>query len=144
MIIKNYLKAICLSLLVAAALVSPFQPVFASENAAPAVQQDYGVLAGEWQRTDGSYVVKVSKVQTDGKATVEYFNPKPIHVEKAEISTQENLIKLFIQLQDTGYEGSTYTLYYYAEKDALAGFYYQAPMDRTYKVIFMRKGKAGN
>ena len=138
---KNYLTVIWLSLLIAGALLSLFQPVIASETAAPVVQQDYTVLAGEWQRTDGSYVVKVSNVQADGKAIVEYFNPKPIHVEQAAITTQEDLIKLFIKLQDKGYEGSTYTLYYYAEKDAMAGFYYQAAMDRTYQVIFMRKDK---
>lgn len=137
---KNYLKAICLSLLLAGCLLSPPQSLFAAEKTAvPVVQQDYTVLGGEWLRTDGSYLVKVSDVQTDGKAVVEYFNPKPIHVEQSAISNQKGLIKLFIQLQDTGYEGSTYTLYYYAEKDALAGFYYQATMDRTYKVIFMRK-----
>lgn len=137
---KKYLKFLALFLLLAGVLLSPLQPLMAAETAAPVVQQqDYTVLAGEWQRTDGSYIVKVSDVQPDGKAVVEYFNPKPIHVEQSAISTQKDLLKLFIQLQDTGYEGSTYTLYYYAEKNALAGFYYQAPMDKTYKVIFMRK-----
>ena len=137
---KNSLTFIALSLLLAGVLLSPLRPLMAAETTEPVVQsQDYTVLAGEWQRTDGSYLVKVSDVQTDGKAVVEYFNPKPIHVEQSAISTQKDLLKLFIQLQDTGYEGSTYTLYYYAEKDALAGFYYQATMDRTYKVIFMRK-----
>lgn len=137
---KNSLKSLALFLLLAGVLFSPLQPLMAAETVAPVVQQqDYTVLAGEWQRTDGSYLVKVSDVQPDGKAVVEYFNPKPIHVEQSATSTQKDLIKLFIQLQDTGYEGSTYTLYYYSEKDALAGFYYQATMDRTYKVIFMRK-----
>jgi hypothetical protein len=51
----------------------------------------------------------------------------------------KGLIKLFIKLQDKGYQGSTYTLYYYAEKDALAGFYYQANMDQTFEVVFLRK-----
>ena len=133
---KNYLKIIGLFLLLGGGLLIPFRPL--AETAVPE-QQGYTVLAGDWQRTDGSYLVKVSNVQSDGKAMVEYFNPKPIHVEQSAISTQKDLIKLFIRLQDTGYEGSTYTLYYYAEKDALAGFYYHATMDRTYKVIFMRK-----
>jgi len=123
----------CLALLITALLLCSFQSAFAAEN------QDYSVLEGMWQRTDGGYLVKVSNVQADGRAKVEYFNPKPIHVEQAAISTQKNLVKLFVQLQDTAYEGSTYTLYYYAEKDALAGFYYQATLDRTYEVIFMRR-----
>jgi len=48
-------------------------------------------------------------------------------------------LKLFIKLQDKGYPASTYTLYYYAEKDALAGFYYQAAIGQTFKVVFFRK-----
>lgn len=115
--------------------------VFATEPSNPAAIPDYSVMTGQWQRTDGSYTVTVSRVKPDGKASVAYFNPKPIHVQQAAVSVQKNLIKLFIQLQDKGYEGSTYTLYYYDQKDALAGFYYQAPLDRTYPVIFMRKAK---
>jgi len=51
----------------------------------------------------------------------------------------EGLVKLFIKLQDKGYPGSTYTLYYYPEKDAMAGFYYQAAVGQTYEVVFWRK-----
>ncbi len=139
---KNCLKICCLFLFLTGALLSPFQALFAAEKtAAPVVQQDYTVLSGEWQRTDGNYLVKVGDVQAGEQAVVEYFNPKPIHVERSAISTWKGLIKLFIELQDTNYEGSTYTLYYYAEKDALAGFYYQATLDRSYKVIFMRNNK---
>ena len=53
--------------------------------------------------------------------------------------TQQNLLRLDIKFQDTGYEDSSYKLYYYRENNALAGFYYQAVLDRTYKVIFFRK-----
>lgn len=115
------------------------QPAFAGEGAAAGVKIDYGIIAGDWQRTDGSYVVKIRDVKTDGQAIVSYFNPKPIHVATAAISIEKSLIKLFVKFQDKGYEGSTYTLYYYAQKDALVGFYYQAVMDRTYEVIFLRK-----
>ena len=131
----------CFLLLLTGFFLIPLQSLFATESAEPVVQIDYAVMAGEWQRTDGGYRIKVDNILPDGMATVEYFNSKPIHVEKAEITTQGGLAKLFVQLQDKGYEGSTYTLYYYAEKDALAGFYYQAPMDKTYQVIFMRKTK---
>lgn len=134
-------QLICFSLLVTGFLLCLLLPAYGDEVPSSVLKPDYGIIAGEWQRTDGGYLIKVSNVQTDGKATVEYFNPRPIHVEQASISRQEGLIKLFINLQDKGYEGSTYTLYYYAEKNAMAGFYYQAAMDRTYQVIFMKKDK---
>ncbi len=134
-------QLICFSLLVTGFLLCFLLPAYGDEVPSSVLKPDYGIIAGEWQRTDGGYLIKVSNVQTDGKATVEYFNPRPIHVEQASISRQEGLIKLFINLQDKGYEGSTYTLYYYAEKNAMAGFYYQAAMDRTYQVIFMKKDK---
>jgi predicted carbohydrate-binding protein with CBM5 and CBM33 domain len=116
-----------------------FQPVCADGVTTPASKTEYGIIAGKWQRTDGNYLIKVSDVLADGQATVAYFNPNPIHVAQAEISTEKELIKLTVKFQDKGYEGSGYQLYYYAQKDALVGFYYQAPTNRTYKVIFLRK-----
>ncbi len=115
------------------------QPISAEDAPPPPVKYDYTILDGEWQRTDGGYLIKISDIQIDGRATVKYFNPKPIHIAQAAISTQKTLLKLFIHFQDKGYEGSTYNHYYFAEKDALVGFYYQATMDRTYEVIFARK-----
>jgi hypothetical protein len=116
------------------------QPIHAEIKEPPSTKPDYTLISGEWQRTDGSYLLRVSDVQADGRAKVEYFNPSPIHVDDNSILIQKTLIKLFIKFQDKGYEGSTYTLYYYQKKDALVGFYYQAPMDKTFEVIFMRKG----
>ncbi|MEA2115982.1 MAG: hypothetical protein U9P36_11465 [Thermodesulfobacteriota bacterium] len=96
---------------------------------------------GEWQRTDGNYSLKLSNIQKDGQVQAEYFNPEPIHINRAAVSTQEGLLRLDITFQGSNYEGSKYKLYYYAEKDALAGFSYQAVLNRTYKVIFLRKNK---
>jgi hypothetical protein len=50
-------------------------------------------------------------------------------------------MKLFIMLQDKGYQDPTYKLFYYAEKDALVGFYYHAAMDKTFEVIFYGKNR---
>jgi len=110
-----------------------------ASDSSSAGNPDLGVLVGSWQRTDGSYSIRVSDIKTDGQVKAEYFNPKPIHVAEATVSTQKDLMKLFIRFQDKGYEGSAYTLYCYAEKDALLGFYYQAAMDKTFEVIFLRK-----
>lgn len=102
-------------------------------------QPDYKVIVGEWIRSDGNYIIRVSEVHTDGSVDAEYFNPNEINVAEANVSLWKRFVKLFIKLQDKGYPGSTYTLYYYEEKDALAGFYYQAVLDQTYEVVFTRK-----
>lgn len=139
----NYLRRItCFLLLFATCLLCLLSPAYADQATASVLKPDLGVIAGEWQRTDGGYLIKVDNIKPDGQAKVEYFNPRPINVEQAAISREKGLIRLFIKFQDKGYEGSTYTLFYYVEKDAMAGFYYQAAMDRTYEVIFMRKDKA--
>jgi len=138
---SNSRQAIILLLFFTGFFLFILQPVCADEVESSTVKIDYGILAGKWQRTDGNYVIKVSDVQAEGQATVEYFNPRSIHVAKAAISTEKELIKLFIKFQDKGYEGSSYRLYYFAKKDALLGFYYQAPMDKTYEVVFLRKAQ---
>ena len=99
---KNHRKNICFLLLLTGLFLSHLQLACASDLAAPVVKQDYSVLAGEWQRTDGGYIVKVSDVETDGKARVEYFNPRSIHVEHAVVTTEKGLKKLFIKLQEIG------------------------------------------
>jgi hypothetical protein len=118
-----------------------FEPAGANDMAAPVVTMNYNIISGSWQRTDGGYLIAVGDVLPDGQTRVEYFNPRPIHVARAAVATRENMIELFIQFQDKGYEGSTYRLYYYAQEDALVGFYHQAPTNKTYEVIFLRKIK---
>jgi hypothetical protein len=102
-------------------------------------QADFSALVGEWIRLDGGYVIQVREVKTDGSVDIGYFNPKEINIADAKVSEWKGLNKLFIKLQDEGYPGSIYTLYYYAEKDALAGFYYQAAVKQTFEVVFTRK-----
>ena len=104
--------------------------------------QDFGVLTGDWVRSDGNYSLRVQNVDQEGSVNVTYFNPNPIHVAEANVSLWKDMVKLFVKLQDKGYPGSTYTLYYFEEKDALAGFYFQATMGQTYEVVFMRKQPA--
>jgi len=119
-------------------------PVFVVANATSAetVEQTSSpkvdIFLGDWQRTDGGYRIIVSEIKKDGAAKVEYLNPRPINVAKAYVKTQKDYRKLYIEFQDKGYEGSTYTLYYYDKQDALVGFYYQAPMKQKYEVIFLR------
>mgnify|MGYP006944226255 CR=1 FL=1 len=119
--------AVCLGLMQMAAGAAVAQPL------------DFKVIAGKWARIDGNYTLRVDNIQSDGTADVSYFNPGSIHVAESRVSAREGRIRLFVKLQDKGYPGSTYTLYYYFEKDVLVGDYYQAALDRTFEVVFVRK-----
>ena len=108
-------------------------------NESIASDHEYEILKGEWIRPDGGYVLKINKINEDGFVDAQYLNPKSIRIQNARISLWNEYLKLVIEFDDTGYEGSTYTLYYYHEKDAIAGFYYQAQLNQTFKVVFIRK-----
>jgi hypothetical protein len=95
-------------------------------------------LIGNWVRTDGGYIVAVRGVDQEGRVDAAYFNPRPINVSRAEAVLKENTAKLFIELRDEGYPGSTYTLEYDSTNDALVGVYFQAVQQQSYNVIFVR------
>ena len=118
--------AFCLAIMQVAASAASAQPL------------NLKVIAGQWARIDGNYTLRVQDVMPDGKVNVSYFNPGRIHVAESSIAVHEGRIKLFVKLRDEGYPGCTYTLFYYPEEDVLAGVYYQAAVDRTYEVIFIR------
>jgi len=100
---------------------------------------DFKVLIGQWVRPDGGYIIRLKDIKPDGLIDISYYNPKEINIAEANVSEWKGMKKLFFKLKDQSYPGSTYTLYYYAEKDALAGFYYQANLKQTFEVVFMRK-----
>ena len=131
---KNYFKMGFIVIIMAWAVFSQDTKIAAS-----AEKPDFKVIIGEWVRPDGGYIVRVRDVNPDGSVDAGYFNPGKINIAEANVSLWKGMVKLFIKLQDKGYPGSTYTLYYYPEKDALAGFYYQAAVGQTYEVVFFRK-----
>ena len=110
-----------------------------SKTAASAEKADFKVIIGEWVRPDGGYTFRIRDVNPDCSVDAGYFNPGKINIAEANVSFWKGFVKLFIKLQDKGYPGSTYTRYYYPEKDALAGFYYQAAIGQTYEVVFWEK-----
>jgi len=100
---------------------------------------DKTVLIGDWMRTDADYRIQVSELLSDGWMKAGYFNPKSINVGKAMWSSADGVLKVFIELRDENYPGSSYTLTYLPESDLLAGKYYQAVEGATYDVEFTRK-----
>lgn len=103
------------------------------------VKPDFQKLLGRWVRPDGGYVIAVRSVDAYGAADAGYFNPQPINVSKAEISDDGTALKLFVELWDTNYPGSNYTLTYDAKRDILFGIYYQAQMGQNFEVMFIRE-----
>lgn len=67
-----------------------------------------------------------------------YSNPQPIRVSKAEASQEGAATKVFVELRDVNYPGSTYTLAYDAAGDKLAGIYFQAALQQKFEVVFER------
>jgi uncharacterized protein (DUF2147 family) len=118
----------------------PPAAVNATNQIAPAATLNAGFekLAGKWQRPDGGYIVEIRSVEPGGKMDAAYFNPKPIHVAKAEASQEGETVKAFIELRDVNYPGSTYTLVYDPATDQLKGIYYQAALRQQFEVFFER------
>jgi hypothetical protein len=113
----------------------PAAPAVAASDTPPAFRP----LLGEWLRPDGGYVLSVSGVSPDGRAAVAYLNPRPIRVARAEARREGDLVGLFVQFDDVGYPGSTYTLGYDPTSGQLKGLYYQAAQRQQYEVVFVRQ-----
>jgi hypothetical protein len=98
-------------------------------------------LLGRWQRTDAEYAIEIRLVRPDGVTDARYYNPfnqRSIHVAKASVASPAGGAEFFMELQDVGYPGSTYTLRYDEPGDQLVGIYYQAAMRESYDVVFQR------
>jgi hypothetical protein len=101
-------------------------------------QADFQRLGGRWVRPDGGYVLEVREVTEDRGLKAAYFNPRPIHVARAELRLEEDRIRLLVELRDVHYPGSTYNLQYDPESDRLEGTYFQAVEKQMFDVHFFR------
>lgn len=109
-----------------------------SGNASADKQRAFAKLVGRWVRTDGGYVIDIRGIDADGNMAAGYFNPRPINVSRAEAAWRNGGAEVFIELQDQGYPGSTYTLTYDRPRAVLAGVYFQAVMGQEFEVVFAR------
>jgi hypothetical protein len=136
-----YLNSLKLRLtrLLAAGLLALFpaagpEPVFAAGD----LESDFKILIGNWRRIDGGYVLDIRSIDSEGRMDAGYFNPRSVHVSRAEASRAKSKIGVTVELRDIGYPGSTYTLVYSPEKDALFGYYFHAASGQYFDVLFIR------
>jgi hypothetical protein len=122
--------------IVLSAAVAATNPPASASAANPAFEK----LPGQWLRPDGGYILDLRSVDSiSGKLEAAYLNPSPIHVATAQAVRDGERVKVFIELRDVNYPGSTYTLTYDPGKDQLTGEYFQAVARETYAVFFIRK-----
>lgn len=101
-------------------------------------EPDLRKLVGRWLRPDGGYVIEVRAVGDDGRLDAAYFNPRPIHVEQATAWREGGMARIFLELKDVNYPGSTYRLSWDPATDRLSGIYFQAVERQPYDVYFVR------
>ncbi len=99
---------------------------------------EFEKLKGKWLRPDGGYVIEIKRLLPDNMLEAAYYNPNPIHVGKAKLYKERGFVKVFVELQDVNYPGSSYTLIYDAENDQLRGVYYQATQQQEFQIAFER------
>jgi len=109
-----------------------------NQPAATPAHPEFQKLIGKWLRPDGGYILELRNVGTDGKLEAGYFNPRSIHVSKAQATREGEQTKVFVELRDVNYPGSTYTLIYVSQNDQLSGTYYQAAQQQRFEVVFVR------
>ena len=110
-----------------------------SELSRPLSQDVLNQLVGRWRRPDGGYVLEIQSVDYRGILQAAYFNPRPIHVSQARATREQNAMQVFIELNDTGYPGATYTLQFHSQQNVLAGVYYQPAVKQAFDVFFVRE-----
>jgi hypothetical protein len=99
---------------------------------------EFQKLKGRWRRPDGGYIMAINSIADSGVMDAAYFNPYPIHVGNAVASRDGGVTKVFVELRDLNYPGSTYTLAYDPSSDQLQGIYYQAVEQQRFQVRFER------
>ena len=116
------------------------QSVEAKGNRAtsPSGDNAFKKLIGSWRRLDGGYIIDIRRIDANGQMSAAYYNPKSIHISRAEAAFNDGALSIFIELKDVGYPGSAYTLMYSPEQDILSGVYFQAVVKQSFEVIFTR------
>ncbi len=113
-------------------------PTTPESASVPEATPGFDRLIGRWRRPDGGYVIEISDIDSGGKMTAAYFNPRPINVSRAEAALDGTTLRVFVELRDVNYPGATYRLTYDPGSDQLRGIYHQPALQQSFEVFFVR------
>lgn len=99
---------------------------------------DFQPLIGRWVRTDTPYMIEIASASSNGTLKAGYYNPLSINIARAEARDNCGELKVFVELSDINYPGSTYNLTYDRTRDLLHGVYFHAVAGQKYDVAFKR------
>jgi len=128
---KGILSVILLAIMAVSGALILAKPAIAAEA-------DPENVVGRWMRTDGGYILQLSNPTFDGGLTAAYYNPRPINVSRSGWKLEKGYLLVLVELRDTGYPGSAYTLAYQQDTDRLVGLYFQAAVQQQFDVVFER------
>ena len=83
-------------------------------------------------------VLVIKNVRDDGNIDAAYFNPRSVRVSQARVSTKADRLNIYVELRDTGYPGSNYTLTYDPDTDRLVGVYHPMVLKKKFDIFFVR------
>jgi hypothetical protein len=98
----------------------------------------FAPLLGRWVRSDGRYVIHVTRADDAGVLTATYSNPDLLPFWRAQARRENGALVASFELRVGGYNGSTYELAYDPARDVLTGIYHQAVSKQSYNVQFVR------
>ncbi len=141
LIIFSVLSILTIATIVIWKIQSDIKDVYAPSQIEKEAKSDLPAmsdLVGQWQRTEGGYVIEIRTVDTNGILDASYYNPRPINISQSEVKDSGGMLEIFIELWDESYPGSTYNLMYDPIRDILYGTYYTPVAGQSFDVIFIR------
>ncbi len=116
-----------------------FPLIFIHNAQSQSLIEDYEKLRGNWVRPDGGYTLVIKNVRFDGSIEAYYLNPNSINVSEARATMESGKINVFVELRDTGYPGSYYTLTYDKDTERLVGVYHHMVLNKKFDIYFVRE-----
>jgi len=95
-------------------------------------------LKGRWQALAGEFVLQINKIDPLGRMEVQFINPQPVKVVKAQAARDGKEIRISIKLRDPGLPYLIYDLTYQTGLDQLQGVYWQKGNSKSTKVVFIK------